>query len=421
MLAAGAFAATLGIRLPALQQLPDTFFERPSPPAVDYVTRPPDDPIARLNRRLQSGELELAFEGRAGYLRSVLAALNVPVESQIAVFSKTSLQARIISPQNPRGIFFNESVAVAWPRDGFIEGAAQDPQLGAMFYMLDQRLAPAPQFVRIDACMTCHQSGETLSVPGMLLRSQATGADGRSMPQLGNFFSDHRSAFEERWGGWYVTGRASDMRHLGNIMLPSAPAPDRDIRPDTLMLGSLREKLDTDGYLSPYSDVAALTVFDHQMRMSNLLTRIGWEARVMDGGNGSAEVSARVRDVAREVVDYMLFIDEAAFPARIEGTSGFAELFSAQGPRDRKGRSFRQLDLEHRLLRYPCSYMIYTDAFDGLPTMAKEAIYRRMWDVLSGIEKGGRYARLIRPDREAIVEILIDTKKDLPMYFREPL
>jgi hypothetical protein len=173
--------------------------------------------------------------------------------------------------------------------------------------------------------------------------------------------------------------------------------------------------------VSPYSDVVALTVFNHQMRMSNLLTRIAWEARATDGGGGSGDVSTRVRDVAREVVDYMLFVDEAAFPARIEGTSGFAELFSARGPRDGKGRSLYQLDLEHRLMRYPCSYMIHADAFDSLPALAKEAIYRRMWEVLSGEEKSSRYARLTKADREAVVEILIDTKRDLPAYFREPL
>ena len=411
--------ASIVARLPAVEQLPDTFFDPPSPPAVDYITKAPDDPIARLNRALRDGDTHLIFDGaRAGYLRSVLEALGVPIESQIAVFAKRSLQSGIISPQNPRTIFFSDSVAVAWPRGGFIEIAAQDPGLGPVFYALDQQMTTAPQFVRTAACITCHQSGETLGVPGMLLRSQATAADGRAMPQLGNYFSDHRSPFEERWGGWFVTGHANTMRHLGNLVVDDRSAAGADLAPGTIMLDSLIEKLDTADYLSPYSDIVALTVFDHQMHMTNLLTRIEWEARVPSAGTGGSDVSARVRDVALELVDYMLFVDEATLPARIEGSSGFAQRFSSEGPHDSKGRSLRQLDLEHRLLRYPCSYMIYSDAFDRLPAEAKAAIYSRMWDVLSGRVPDARYAHLTGSDREAIVEILRDTKKDLPGYFR---
>ena len=418
ILATAGFLAALVARLPALDRFPDTFFAPPSPPAVEYDSKTADDPIARLNTALRAGDARLAFDdGGAGYLRSVLAALAVPIESQIAVFAKRSLQANIISPQNPRSIFFGDSVVVAWPRGGFIEAVAQDPNIGPVFYALQQQMATTPQFVRTPGCLQCHQSNDTLGVPGMLLRSQATAADGRSMPQLGNNVSDHRSPFEERWGGWFVTGHASPLRHLANLVVDAAGADGTDIAPGAVILDSLSEKLDTARYLSPYSDVVALMVFDHQMHMSNLLTRIAWEARVPSAWMGSSDVSARVRDVAIELVDYMLFVDEAALPAAIEGSSGFAQRFSSDGPHDRRGRSLRQLDLEHRLLRYPCSYMIYTEAFDRLPPEASDAIYRRMWDVLSGRERGARYDRLTRADREAIVEILIETKKGLPGYF----
>jgi hypothetical protein len=157
-----------------------------------------------------------------------------------------------------------------------------------------------------------------------------------------------------------------------------------------------------------------LIVFNHQMHMSTLLTRISWEARAA----GLSEVDALLRDAAREVVDYMLFVDEAALPGPIQGSSGFTEWFSERGPRDSRGRSLRQLDLTRRLLRYPCSYMIYADAFDALPSAARSAIYRRMWEVLSGQEMGPRYLRLTPEDRRAIVEILRDTKEGLPDYFQ---
>jgi hypothetical protein len=119
-----------------------------------------------------------------------------------------------------------------------------------------------------------------------------------------------------------------------------------------------------------------------------------------------------------ELVDYLLFVDEEPLTAAITGTSGFAEMFAALGPTDRRGRSLRQLDLTHRLLRYPCSYMIYSAAFAALPADARAAIYGRMGDVLSGRDPDPRYARLSADDRRAVVEILRETVPDLPAEFR---
>jgi hypothetical protein len=158
-------------------------------------------------------------------------------------------------------------------------------------------------------------------------------------------------------------------------------------------------------------------VFNHQLRMMNLLTRIGWEARTLahDGRSEAAIVSA-LRETANETVDYLLFVDEAPL-AGVKGSSGFAESFSARGPRDSKGRSLRDLDLERRLFKHPCSYMIYSEAFEQLPAAARRAIYLRMWDVLSGAARGPKYARLSASDRDRIIEILRETKKDLPASF----
>ena len=178
-----------------------------------------------------------------------------------------------------------------------------------------------------------------------------------------------------------------------------------------LALASLTSRFDPSSYLSPYGDIAALLVFDHQMRMMNLLTRVNWEARY-GLYEHSPGLSTRLRDAANEFVDYLLFVDEAP----IHGSSGFAEKFSAREPHDGRGRSLRQLDLEHRLLKYPCSYMIYSEAFGALPVEAKDAIYNRMWEVLSGHEKGAKYAKLTSADRQAVIEILCDTKQDLPNY-----
>jgi hypothetical protein len=411
--------------LPAAAQFDDWFDGSPEHPSIDYAGRPASDPVAELNRKVQEGAVELKFEPSQGYLRSVLKALDVPIESQIVVFAKTSVQASRISQRNPRTLFFNDSVVVGWVHGGFMELAAQDPQQGVIFYTLDQsvtgfeertmKLPILPLFKRQNDCLTCHISYATLGVPGMLVRSALPGSDDFPIRRLGDYLTDHRSPLEERWGGWYVTGGSGSVRHLGNIILTNPEAPASSISSETLQ--TLAAKFDTSEYLSPYSDIVALMVFDHQMRMNNLLTRVGWEARYA-ADEHRKDQAAHVRDAVNELVDYLLFIDEVPLQRPVEGASGFAEKFSAQGPHDGKGRSLRQLDLKRRLMRYPCSYMIYTEAFDNLPGDVREAIFQRMWQILSGQDAGKRYARLSLSDRQAIVDILRETKQGLPVYFK---
>jgi hypothetical protein len=396
--AAACVLALALLRTTAGAQGEDLLFDAVDDPVIGYSTAPRHDRVAALSQQLAAGTARLAHEPGSGYLRSLLGALNVPIESQMAVFSKTSLQSAIIAPANPRTIFFADDVAVAWPRGGFIEIAAHDPRQGVQFYILDQRESAAPQIVHPNAgtCLNCHLAYATQGVPGLLVKSVATDAAGRLQPQLGNYLTDDRSPLVERWAGWYVTGSNAAANHLGHAV------------------GSLAEAFDSKGYLSPYSDVAALLVFDHQARVVNLLTRAGWDARLAP----PAERDAIVRRDAIDLVDALLFVDEAPLPAGLGSSAGFAQAFAARGPVDRNGRSLRQLDLRARLMRYPCSYMIYTPAFDALPDPVRTATYQRLWDVLSGGETGRRYARLTAADRRAIVEILRDTKPGLPPYFK---
>jgi hypothetical protein len=170
------------------------------------------------------------------------------------------------------------------------------------------------------------------------------------------------------------------------------------------------------GYLSPYSDIVAHLVLEHQMRVINLLTRASWRVRLTAAEK--RDVPAVADRVARELVDALLFVDEAQLPSAVQGNAEFATTFTASGPVDSQGRSLRQFDLRTRLMRYPCSFMIYTEAFDALPAPALEAVYRRLWTVLSGGENAARYARLTPADRDAIIDILRETKAGLPAYFR---
>jgi len=198
---------------------------------------------------------------------------------------------------------------------------------------------------------------------------------------------------------------------MGNATATNPSELDSMITPASVHVTDLKGRFNMDGYLSPHSDIVALLVLEHQAQMLNLITRVGWEARV------GADAGRPLERAAAEFVDYMLFVDEAPLPGPIAGTSSFASTFSAVGPRDRHGRSLRDLDLGKRLLRYPCSYLIYSEPFDALPATAKAAIYERLWEVLSGRDTAPRYNALSSTDRTALVEILRDTKKDLPTYW----
>lgn len=395
------------------------FQGRADDPAIDYLTGRLDNVVDTLNRRLAAGETQLSFDGRSGYLKSALAALEIQADSQLLVFSPTSLQARRISPENPRALFFADRVALGWVRDGdVLEVAAHDRTRGIVFYVLDQKPAEHPQFRRMTMCLGCHSGGPTLGVPGLLMFSTRA-ADAQSVDR--SVMVDHRIPLTERWGGWFVTGASGRNRHLGNGVAGLDQRPTRVIETTDGLF-------DSDGYRSAQSDIAALMVFTHQAHMINLLIRAGWEARAADPAlhppysvdpDESARIATVMRGVAEEVVDYLLFVDEAPLADRVTGASGFAARFSASGPRDRKGRSLYELDLRTRLLKYRCSYLIYSPAFDALPPSIKTPIYARLWQVLSGEERAPRYASALPgADRQAIVDILRDTKPDLPAVFQ---
>jgi hypothetical protein len=251
----------------------------------------------------------------------------------------------------------------------------------------------------------------------MLARSSFVAPDGLSLGQFGTFDADDRTPFRRRWGGWYVTGTHGAMRHMGNAVVSSRDDPESSISERTLNRTSLDGRFDPRTYPTAHSDIVALLVFQHQAHMTNLITRVGWEARVA-AHEGRGEIArGAVKDAVVELVDYLLFVDEEPLTDRVAGTSGFAARFATQGPFDTRGRSLRQLDLSHRLMKYPCSYMIYSAAFQALPAGVREAIYMRIADVVSGRDTAPKYARLSDADRRAVVEILRDTIDDLPAAF----
>ena len=391
----------------------DQLTERPligalAHPAIAYNTRPTHDPVADLKRRLDDGSAQLTFDEGSGYLRSALTALQVPVESQMLVMSKTGVQGLHTEPANPRAIYFNDSVTVGYIRNApLLEFAVQDPEQGVIFYTIDQKPQARVAIERPSSCLRCHVVYSTLHVPGMLARSQFVAADGLPLGQFGGYDADDRTPFRRRWGGWYVTGTHGGIRHMGNAIVSNRDNAEASITAATLNRTSLDGLFDGRSYPSALSDIAALMVFQHQGHMMNLITRVGWESRMaadeqrLDFGTGPLKASIA------ELVDYALFVNEVPLTDAIRGTSGFAEKFSEQGPSDSRGRSLRQLDLNQRLLRYPCTYMIYSPAFRALPAETRQAIYTRMWELLSA-----------RADRRDVIDILRETVPDLPPAFR---
>lgn len=401
-------------------------------PAIGYRVAVSHDAIARLQKQLNSGAVKLDYSEENGYLASVLKNLRVPVASQGLVFSKTSFQLHRISPNNPRAIFFNDDVYIGWVRGGdVLEVAAVDPQLGGVFYTLEQQPAAKPRFVRNDDCLQCHASNGTRQTPGFVVRSVYPDERGFPIAPLGSHITNHTSPLKERWGGWYVTGTHGQERHAGNIFFNEASKPEQPEQLTGANVTSLARKFTPSGYLSTHSDIVALLVLEHQTQMHNLFTRLNHETRralhhqkVMNealrqpAGEMSDSTRRRIESAADEALRYLLLVGQARFQSPINGTAGFAPEFSARGPQDKQGRSLRELDLQRRLFRYPCSYLIYSDAFDSLPPAALDYLYRQLWLVLTGQTRDKDFAAIPADERKAVLEILRATKRGLPDYFQ---
>src|SRR5262245_36873048 len=330
VLASIALAAGLGL---ATQTPPrtDAFVESRDHPAVAYTSGATHNAVSDLNEQLRRGTLKLSFDPANGYLRALLDALRIPIESQTLVFSRGSQQADQISPSNPRAIYFSDTVAVGWVRGAdTLEVAAHDPRQGAVFYTLDQKTVSTPQLKRDDQCLLCHLTWDTLGVPGFQVLSTFQMSDDPNAYASG-LTSDHRTPLAERWGGWYVTGQPGTLQHRGNVpVVVSAQELQKPRRPAP-QLSSVAGQFESRGFLSSHSDVVALMVLEHQSRMANLLTRIGWEARVAEPaaavsrGAASSRLPPRVLEAVNDLVDYLLFVDEAPLPARIAGSSAFTQ------------------------------------------------------------------------------------------------
>lgn len=396
-------------------------------PPIRYSASTPDNPVSRLQTRLDTGEATLAWDDSVGWLSSVLAALDVPTSSQTLVFSKTSLQQTRISPRNPRALYFNDDVYVGYVRAGeVVEVSVADPALGTVFYSLQQVPGERPRFERrTEDCLLCHGSSQTRGVPGHIIRSVYPAPSGQPIFSAGSHRVDDSTPLADRWGGWYVTGRHGDQRHLGNITYASRPSTAADADPAGLNLTDLAGRFGTKGYLTAESDLVALSVLAHQAAAHNALTRASFDVRAAlhreaalnrDLGQSAdsrwPSTTTVLDGAAKALVECFLFCDEAPLAAPITGTTAFAAEFAAHGPADPQGRSLRQFDLERRLFRHPLSFLVYSASFDALPDELRARFWGRIDDVLTAADPGPRFAHLSADDRRAIRAILVATKPD---------
>ncbi len=263
--------------------LEDTLYIPLDQPAIQYSKGPANDPVGRLDKQLESGKAKLDYTATNGwgYLPSLLKQLGVNIDSQVLVFSRTSIQTSRISPRTPRAIYFNDDVAVGYVQNGeSLELTGLDPRQGIYLYTLDPAKSDKPRFGRRDDCLRCHQGPITFGVPGLMVSSVHPQTEARE-GHGSSFVTDQRIPLSERWGGWYVTGTHGSQRHLGNNMAlvdpihPGGPAGE-----ETQNVTSLAQMFDTSKYLAPTSDIVALMTLEHQTRMTNLMTRIGWDARI---------------------------------------------------------------------------------------------------------------------------------------------
>lgn len=341
---------------------------------VDYKSAETTDLADRLSQALADGSAQLTWTPGHGYLPSLLKELGIEVDSQVLVFSKTALNPHLVSPKNPRAIYFNDEVSVGWvPGASALEIVAADPRKGALFYVLEQNRERPARLRREDSCLACHVGATTLHAPGFIVRSFLTDSDGK--PTIGYSRVTHDMPFADRFGGWYVTGTHGSQPHAGNLF--GEDAPDRQ-RQEPLAAGNLKEigpPFDRDKHLSRHSDLVAQMVLHHQSHGLNLIARVSLEARLN-----------RRSDAETRLARYLLFADEPELASPIQGTSEFAARFSrtreSTGWLEPQSPNLRQLNLQTRLFEHRLSYLVESRVFLEMPPEARARVERMIREAL---------------------------------------
>ena len=417
----GGWGLLIAVLFGSLAMAQEEFEKEP----IEYSISQPSNRIERLQERIDRGEVVLEHAGGTGYLAALLRELEIPASSQTLVFSKTSLQLQRISPRTPRAIYFSDDMYIGFCQRGdVLEISAVDPMLGTVFYTLSQKKEEEqpPRFQRqVENCLVCHSSSRTENIPGHLVRSLLVASSGHPILSAGSRIVNHTTPIEERWGGWYVTGKPNGWKHQGNHWEEGDQQPTHR-EPLGGNLASLEGLFATDRYLTPHSDVVALLLLEHQVLVHNRIAAAQFTTRQALAYNAIMNelleepkermlesTTRRIQSAGEKLLEAVLMSGEAALPEAVEGTSNFAADFLKSAKRDTLGRSLRDLDLHVRLFRYPCSYLIDSEAFRALPEPMQEYFWKRMDQVLAGEDAGRAFQHLSDEDRAAIGQILKET------------
>lgn len=382
-------------------------------PRHDYWNRPLKDPFTLFKQELEAGRAQLAGGGEKEYLSALLTTLKIPASSQMLLFSTTSLQLSLISPRNPRALYFNEDVYVGFIPGGKIEIVSLDPEAGGIFYIFAiPRPGEAPHIERSTRCMNCHSREDTGYVPGLVVKSVVPGPTGGSLQAFRLGISGHSIPYQDRFGGWYVTGKHSFTEHWGNLIgrFNEGKLQKQPIEPG--------QYFSFDRYLTSTSDVLPQLVHEHQVGFANRVIEASYFTRETIAKSGTAPTQEQAKaldEKARALTRYILFADEPALPkGGVEGDAAFKKDFLATRRAIPPGASLKDFDLSTRLFRYRCSYMIYSRVFQGLPEAMKQRVYRRIAQALDVQRPDAEYAYLPPTEKQAIRTILKGTLAGLP-------
>jgi len=380
-------------------------------PPHNYWQQPLGDRFTHLNEAVEAGRVVLDASGEKPFLLSLLHSLDVPASSQMLVFSTTSLQLRLITPANPRALFFNEDVYVGYIPGGRIEIVSLDPALGGIFYIFDiPRNREAFHAERSNRCMNCHAAEDTGNVPALVIKSVMPGLRGGSLDSFRHGETGHGVPFVERFGGWYLTGADNFGPTLGNLVGQLSPdgMTRYPVEPGT--------RFDFARYPMAGSDVLPQLLHEHQIGFVNRAVAATYHTRsLLINGPLDATASAELARQARDFTRYLLFADEVPLPpGGVAGEAAFRADFLRTRRPDSRGAALKDFDLRTRLFRYRCSYMIYGAAFAGLPPEFKQRVYRRLGEALDVSRPDSEYAYLPPAEKQAIHEILRTTMRDLP-------
>ena len=397
-------------------------------PPINYSATPTNDRATAISAKFQSRAMEIRSMPAKKRLQWLLAELGVPVESQIFVFSKTSLQRELINPETPRVLYFSDEAYIGWSPTGAFEVAVFDAKLGATFYVFEPHATKEePLLARSGDCLLCHSRHE--HTPSLRTRSVFPDANGEPLSGSGSSNIAPSTPLAERWGGWYVTGTKAPFEHRGNLTGKKIDDFEGPAAQPTRNLLSLEGVVDTRRYLLKTSDVVPLLMHDHQVHVHNVLSKANQDARIaLHRWPAMREILGLPKDAppqgsclvvfdsqAEKVLDALLCRDEATWPAGgIQGDGVFAPAYAKTRKPDAKGRSLRDLDLQTRLFRYRCSPLIYSESFATLPKELHDIILLRLSSGLRAFPPSPSFGHLPDDERAAIHEILSATLPNLP-------